>query len=155
MRLSAERSTVLRALIQTLARVPTETRREVRKHTKSVAAPAWKKALSEQAPPARMYFDRLVTPSTVYISDRGVALRSGRAGRFPRETEFGAYREDYNTYNSRGKSVTRRTQRQFWHFIKKGRVVYPAASEIIPRIGSLWAQTAVRTIHELIEKVSR
>ena len=32
-----------------------------------------------------------------------------------------------------------------------GYVVYPAAAEAIPRIASLWVQTAVRTLHELVE----
>lgn len=155
MRLDAERSPVLRATIQTLAALPREMRKQIRQHTKGVVQPEWKRALGEQAPAERIFHERLVGPSAAYVSDRNVTLRAGRAGRFPRETEFGAYREEFNTYTARGSRVRRRTQRQFWHYTKRGHVVYPAAREIIPRIGALWAQTTVRTIHELIEKATR
>lgn len=154
MYLDAERSPVIRGIIQTLALLPTEMRKQIRQQTKRVVQPEWKKALSEEAPPDRIFHDRLAGPSAAYVSDRNVTLRAGKAGKFPRETEFGAYREELNTYqNRRGTRVYRHTQRQFWHFVKSGRVVFPAASQIIPRIGALWAQTVVRTIHEIIEKV--
>lgn len=155
MYLDAERSPALRATIQTLALLPKEMSKQIRKHTKSVVQPEWKRALAEQAPAERIFHTRLVGPSSAYVSDRNVRLNAGAAGKFPRETEFGAYREEYNEYMRQGRKVRRRTQRQFWHYTKKGHVVYPAARDIIPRIGSLWVQTVVRTIHEMIEKANR
>lgn len=155
MNLDAERSPALRATIQTLAMLPREMRKQIRQHTKGVVQPEWKRALSDEAPSARIFHERLVGPSAAYVSDRNIKLRAGRAGSFPRETEFGAYREEFNEYTARGGRVTRRTQRQFWHFNPRGHVVFPAAARIIPRIGALWAQTTVRTIHELIEKARR
>lgn len=159
MRLDARRSPALTALIQVLATIPNEVAKEVRKHSKSVIVPEWKKGLAERAPGERIFHDRLVSPSTAYVSDRNVKLIGGANGKFPRETEFGAYREEFTEYTGRrkGKSfpVRRRTQRQFWHFTKPGRVVWPTASDLIPRIFALWAQTTIRTVHESIEKGTR
>ncbi|WP_309105020.1 hypothetical protein [Microbacterium sp.] len=153
MRLDVRRSRELTALVQVLATVPKEVAKQVRAQSKAVIVPEWKKGLAERAP-ARIFFDRLVNPSTVYVSDRGVRLIAGSnaAKAFPRETEFGAYREDYKTYTTRRGETTRRTKRQFWHFQPKGRVVIPTVAAMIPRIAALWVQTSYRTVAELIER---
>ncbi|WP_144797703.1 hypothetical protein [Microbacterium paludicola] len=151
MQLRARRSPALKAAIEVLATIPNETAKQVRQHSKRVIAPEWKKGLAEAAP-ARVFHDRLVSPSTAYVSDRNVKLIAGRNGDWVRETEFGAYREEYNTYSRKGRKVTRRTQRQFWHYTKGGHTVYPTAKRMIPRIGALWVQTVVRTVHEAFEK---
>lgn len=153
MQLDVRRSRELSATVQLMATIPREVAKQVRQQAKAVIVPEWKRALAERAP-APVFFHRLVNPSTAYVTDRGVRLVAGsnRAGMFPRETEFGAYREEYNTYTSRKGSVTRRTQRQFWHFVKGGRVVFPAVAEMIPRAGALFVQTAYRAVVETIEK---
>ncbi|WP_282845865.1 hypothetical protein [Microbacterium oxydans] len=159
MRLDVRRSRELTALIQVLATIPNEVNKQIRARSKSVIVPEWKRGLAERAPGERIFHDRLVSPSTAYVSDRNVKLIGGANGKFPRETEFGAYREEVADYtgrrNGRSFSVRRRTQRQFWHFTKAGRVVWPTASDLIPRIASLWIQTTIRTIHESIEKGTR
>lgn len=152
MRLDVRRSPQLTALVQTMATIPREVAKEVRGQTKKVIVPEFKKLLAEKAPGDRIFHKRLVTPSTAYVSDRNVRFIGGANGKFPRETEFGAYREEYATYTTRRGSVTRRTQRQFWHYVKGGRVFYPAVAEMIPRAASLYIQTAYRTIAETIEK---
>lgn len=153
MRLDVRRSRELTAVVQVLATVPNEVAKENRQRSKSVIVPEWRKGLAESAP-AAIFFKRLVDPSTVYVTDRGVKLIAGSNGAkaFPRETEFGAYREDYKTYRTRRGETTRRTQRQFWHFQPQGRVVIPTVSQMIPRIAALWVQTTVRTVAELIER---
>jgi CO/xanthine dehydrogenase Mo-binding subunit len=150
-RLKARRSPALKAAIEVLATIPKELAKQVRQHSKRVIAPEWKKGLAEAAP-SRVHQTRLVSPSTAYVTDRNVKLIAGRNGDFVRETEFGAYREEFNTYTRKGGKVTRRTQRQFWHYTKGGHVVYPTAKNLIPRIGALWVQTAWRTVHEAFEK---
>lgn len=151
MKLDAQRSASLSAAIQVMTTMPREAAKETRKYSKSVIVPEWKNALQDAAPAARIFQTRLVKPSTVYVSDRGVRLVSGR-GPFVRETEFGAYREQKTTYLREGHTVTRRTQRQFWNYTPKGRVVYPSASEMIPRVAALWVQTIYRTVAETIER---
>jgi hypothetical protein len=154
MQLDVRRSPTLTALVQVMATIPREVAKDVRAQTKTVIVPEWKKLLAEKAPGEMIFHKRLVAPSTVYVSDRGAKLIAGANGKFPRETEFGAYREDYNTYTTRRGSVTRRTQRQFWHYVKTGRVVYPALREFIPRAWSLYAQTAYRSVAQSIEKAT-
>jgi hypothetical protein len=149
--LDVRRSPSLTAAIQVMATMPREAAKETRKYSKAVIVPEWKKALSDAAPPARMFQTRLVKPSTVYVTDRGVRLVSGK-GALVRQTEFGGAREAYTTYRREGHRVTRRTQRQFWNYRQKGHVVYPSASEMIPRIAALWVQTIYHTVAETIER---
>lgn len=155
MRLDVRKSAVLTALVQTIASLPKDVQKEIRVRTKSVVVPEFRKGLAERAPEA-VFFKRIVNPSTAYVSDRGIKLLAGNNGGgphgFPRETDFGAYREDYTTYTTKKGSVTRRTQRQFWHFVKGGRVFTPTISDLIPRIAALWTQTAYKTIAENTER---
>jgi hypothetical protein len=155
-RLDVRRSPALRAVIEVLATAPREVAKEVRNRTKATIVPEYKGWLAERAPEA-LFHERLVAPSTAYVSDRGIKLVGGsnKPGMFPRETEFGAYREDYNTYNTKAGPVTRRTQRQFWHFVKPGRVFWPTVQDAIPRIAAMWTQTAYRTVAELTERATR
>lgn len=151
MQLDVRRSPSLTAAIQVMTTMPREAAKETRKYSKAVIVPEWKKALSASAPAARIFQDRLVKPSTVYVTDRGVRLVSGR-GPFVRQTEFGGAREKYNTYRREGRPVRRRTQRQFWNYRPKGHVVYPSAENMIPRVAALWVQTIYRTVNEVIER---
>lgn len=151
MRLDVRQSRALTALVQVMATIPREVAKNIRQQSKAVIVPEWKKLLAEHAP-ALIFFQRLVNPATAYVSDRGVKLIAGKNGAFPRETEFGAYRETYVDYTDRRGSVHRRTKRQFWHYVAGGRVVIPAVAEMIPRAGALYVQTAYRTVAETIEK---
>jgi hypothetical protein len=70
--------------------------------------------------------------------------------------EFGA---DPNrrvaTRSRKGKAYTRRLGNAFGSPRRGGKVAYPAAKDSIPRFAALWIQTARRTVHEAIEKVTR
>lgn len=153
MRLDVKKSPALSATVQVMTTMPREAAKAVRAYSKAVITPEWKKGLATRSP-SQLHSSRLVGPSAAYISDRGVKLVAGSnaAGMFPRETEFGAYREDFNTYRRKGAAVTRRTQRQFWNYTKGGRVVFPTVENIIPRVGALWVQTVYRSVAEVIEK---
>lgn len=157
MRIDVRKSPVLQALIGVLAAVPNDVAKEVRNQSKGVIVPEFRKGLAERAPAEKVFHDRLVAPSTAYVSDKGVKLIGGANGMFPRETEFGAYREEWADYTRRSRkggthTVHRRTQRQFWHYVKDGRVFYPTLVNMIPRIAALWVQTAYRTLADNIEK---
>jgi ribosomal protein L27 len=138
-----------------MATMPREAAKAVRKYSKAVIQPEWKKELAAHAPAGRMFQSRLVRPSSALVSDRGVKLTAGRNGALVRETEFGAAREQKVTYMRRGRNgtyrVTRRTARQFYHHNRDGYVVFPTVREMIPRIASLWVQTIYRSVHEVIE----
>lgn len=151
MRLDVRKSPSLTAAIQVMSTMPKDAAKETRKYSKTVIVPEWKKAVAAHAPAGKIFQQRLVAPSTVYVTNRGVRLVSGK-GDLVRQTEFGAAREQYTTYRRRGGLVKRRTQRQFFHYSDKGHAVYPAASEIIPRVAALWVQTIYRTVAETIER---
>jgi hypothetical protein len=149
--LDVRRSPSLTAAIQVMVTMPREAAKATRKYSKAVVQPEWKKGLAAHAPAAQVFQTRLVRPSAAYISDTGVRLVSGK-GDLVRQTEFGAAREHRTTYTRKGHRVTRRTQRQFYNYRAKGHVVYPTASDMIPRIAALWVQTIYRTVAEVIEK---
>lgn len=152
MRLDARRSPSLAAAIQVMHTMPNDVAKATRQHSKAVIEPEYKKGLAERAPAARMFHKRLVAPAQAQVSDSGVKLIAGRNGDLVRETEFGAYREEVTTYTRKGHKVTRRTQRQFHHYTKKGHAVYPTITDMIPRIAALWVQTVYRTVAETVEK---
>jgi hypothetical protein len=70
--------------------------------------------------------------------------------------EFGARDTLYRRYSRKSENggthqVERRTNTGLPQLIRKGRVVYPAASQAIPRLASLWVQVYVRTVYEAAE----
>jgi len=157
MRLDARRSPSLKAAIEVMHTMPNDAAKAVRKYSKAVIQPEWRKGIAEHAPGERMFHTRLVTPSAAYVSDSGVKLVAGRNGDWVRETEFGGKRNEYNTYQRKSKnggshSVKRRTKAQFWNYKPTGYAVYPTAENLIPRIAALWVQTIYRSVHEVIEK---
>lgn len=166
MRISVSESRVLQALIAAMKTMDRETAKNIRRFTKSEMDPAWRQAVAEHA---RTSLDHAVLASTarLAVSDQNVTLKSASVGRSlsgglsPKAdfaaVEFGVNRDKTATYTAtsrKGKpfKVTRHTQRQMPPRVRKGRVVYPAAADIIPRLASLWVQTVVRTFHEQLEK---
>ena len=164
LRISALTSREMLASIQALKTFDREVRKQVRQHTKNMAAPEWQKAVSEHAS-TRLEHRVLAQTARVQVSDRNVMLQSARIGKslaggakpfeiaYP--TEFGTHdrvrRVSQRSRNGNQYTYTRHTQRQFRPFNKQGYAVFPAAANIIPRIASLWIQTVARTFAELIE----
>ncbi|KQQ22875.1 hypothetical protein ASF48_06985 [Rathayibacter sp. Leaf299] len=137
----------------------------IRKATKAIGMPEWKKAVAEQAE-TRLEHRVLVDTARLSVSNQNVRLSSASVGRAlsgglkPSESyaavEFGANRQAKNTYtatSSKGKtySVTRRTRAQLRPQRRKGYAVYPAAQRMIPRFAALWVQVVVKTFHDAIE----
>jgi hypothetical protein len=165
LRISVYSSRELQGLIARLRTVDRETRKAIRQATKGPALSIWQESLSAHA---STQLERRVLSVTgrVRVSDQNVTLTAATVGRKlshglnPKTdwhaVEFGADREARTKYTAtrnggRSFEVTRRTKRQFKRPNRKGYVVYPAAADAIPRLAALWVQTAVRTLHELIE----
>lgn len=140
--------------------------REIRQRTKAMADPEWRKALAESAE-TRLDHRVLVETARVQISNQNIKLKSAglkrklSGGLVPvgdwKAVELGVDPERTHTYKSRRGSKTftvteRHTARQLPHSKRGGRVVYPAAGRIIPRLAALWTQTTVRTFYEALEK---
>ncbi|MDL9978849.1 hypothetical protein [Microbacterium candidum] len=164
MQIDAKASREFQAAIFAVRALDKTLQRMIRQHVKAVAAPEWSKALDRRASTA---LDRKVIAgtATVAVSNQNVKVKAASKGRplsgglnpktdYP-GVEFGA-KDDLATYRTRsrkGKSytVTRHTARQLPRRNPRGRVFYPAAREMIPRIGSLLVQTIVKTIANAIE----
>lgn len=155
---SVRDSRELRAAVLAIASVGRDLKAQLRAQTKRVVAPEWEKGIAERVH-GRQDTAVLLRSARVQVRDTNVVLRSGAVGKFKdltKAVEFGGDRERKKTYQShRGAArfdVTRHTSRQLPPKYRKGRVVYPAATDLIPRLVALWVQTTIRTFHEAIEK---
>lgn len=165
LRIDVRSSRELQALILSVRQANKDVQRQIRQRTKPILQTEWKKALAEQAM-TNVEHRVLVDSARVTVSNQNVKLKSAqlakrlsggaRINEIFGAVEFGAGQELYVEYtgNRRGKSfpVKRRVHQQFRHYKRRGYVVYPAAAQIIPRLASLWVQTAVRTFHEALER---
>lgn len=147
MRISVFESRELQALIIVMKGLPREIAKQVRRQSRQVIEPEWRKALAEEAGDYRPGQRLFAQTGRVAVSDQNVTLKAATIGRGlsgglgPSEwhaIEFGGDRDV---------SPHLRPRR------RKGYVVFPAAAQIIPRIAALWAQTTVRTIHEEVESI--
>ncbi len=153
----------LQALILSVRQANKEMQGQIRKHTKAMITPEWRKALAENAL-TKVDHIVLVNTARVTVSNQNVTMKSGglakklsggaRAYEIAPQTEFGAPLRTIKYTGRRGAKsfpVSRLSGPQFRHENKRGWVVYPAAAAIMPRLAALWVQTAVRTFAEALE----
>jgi len=168
-RISVFASKELQATILALKGMDRELAKQIRAAIKTVTQPEWQEAVRGNVTTA-LQTRVLSDTARVTVSDQNITLKSASIGKSlsgglkPSEAahsaEFGADRSFTKTYEAtsrKGKNYRvreRHTRRQFKSRNLKGDVVYPAAARVIPRFASLFAQTTVRTFHELIEKGS-
>lgn len=165
MRIDVRGSRELRAVILALRSVDKTIRQVVRRETKRIAEPEFRKALAQHTM-TRVENYVLVNTAVLRVSDQNIRMMSASKGRplsgglSPKTdyaaAEFGAKRDKETTYTRVGRrggthSVTRHTARQFRPRNRKGYVFYPTVREIIPRLGSLWAQITVRALGNATE----
>jgi hypothetical protein len=164
MRITVFGSKELQAVLLAVKTLDRDTRKQIRKHTQTMAAPEWQKAMAEQAT-TRLEHRVLVSTARVRVSDQNVTLTAATVGRALsgglsikdqwHAVEYGAADTEV-TYQARNRqgttyNVTRNTRAQLKVRKKAGYVVGPAAAAIIPRIASLWVQTTARTIYDKLE----
>lgn len=143
----------------------------IRAQSKVMILPEWQKAVSSRIR-GRVETKVLGASTRVAVSDSNVILRAGVGARrlsggwnsstpgtggpsLVKATEFGgnrSYARNVQTTSNKGKRYTakRHTQRQLTQFRKQG-PVYDSASNIIPRVASLWIQTTVKALHMALE----
>lgn len=164
-RLDVRNSRELQATLLAIRRAPSEIQKQVRQQTKAKLLPEWQKGLRERAD-TRLQHRVLADTAKATVSNQNVRLSSaGSAKKLSgglqpskngRGVEFGASPEKYRTYDRRSKNggthkVTRRTGRPMGPTNRKGNVIFPTVSELIPRFASLWVQTTIRTFYDAIE----
>lgn len=145
--------------------LPRELTKQTRKFTKKLVDAEWQKGLAKNA---RTPIQRAVLVRTAVssVTPTNVTLKSATKGKVSSGTpsqvlasgaEFGADMDRYSRYTrrsprGRAHTVTRRTARAFgWHRGQNGRVVFPTAQDIIPRVAAIYVQTLVRTTAETFE----
>lgn len=169
-RIDVEGSRELRAVITGLKAVPKETSAQVRKVTKARLQPEFQQIMAERAAMTsqpRMVSAVLVRTARISVSDQNVKYQSAHIGRplrggldpkvNGRVVEMGAKRPVPTRYYRKSKKggrhiVTRNAMAQLPDYRKKGHVFWPTVSELNPRFAALWAQTALRSIHEAFER---
>lgn len=152
----------LRTLATAMRNVEPEVKRQIGSATKKSASPIWLESMHGHATD-RMQV-RLAGTAQVGVTAQNVFLRAGGVGTLSsgtpislitKPTEFGANPNRMITTRSRnGKTYRRRMGTMYRLPRRGGYVAYPAASDSIPRVASLWVQTARRTIFEKIETVT-
>ena len=150
----------LRTFALAMRGLDSEVRGQINKRTKPVAEPIWREATRGQVE-NRMQ-TRLADSARVGVTNANVFLRAGAIGRLSSGTpisvlakaiEHGASPDTKVTTRSRtGTTYTRRLGGAFRLPRRGGYVAHPAARQVISRLASLWIQTAIRTVHETIEK---
>lgn len=147
----------IRAVDKTLQKI-------IRRETKAIAQPEWKKALAERAD-TRLEHRALVDTAVTTISNQNVRMQSASKGRAlsggfqPKvdyhAAEYGADQSRQITYQRTTKgnrhTVTRRLGNTLKSRNRRGYVFTPAAREMVPRLAALWVQTTVRTIATALE----
>lgn len=161
MRISLLIDSPLVKLQQTMRGLDSAVKRQIGSHTKRVALPLWQEVTRFRGDTRQR--SRLAQSAAVGVTATNITLKAGAGALSPtvslptlaKGIEFGnnPYVKEI-TISARGKIFERKRGNRFGPPTKTGNVVYPAARDAIPRIASLWVQTAVRTIHEALEKVS-
>lgn len=146
-----------------------EVRKQITAHTKRDAQPVWEEETRGHAL-TRMQSRVLAGTARVGVAGLSVTMSAGGGGRLSSgtptgllvaATEFGVSASrllSVPAHTRKGHAVkahTRGVGSRFTLRRRGGYVVYPAARSAIPRLASLIVQTTIRTVHEVVEKVSR
>ena len=162
--LSVDGNDELRAVALGMKLIERDVKNAVNRATRAELKPIWQTELDASMAGTNSFTSRLLkgsrvspgNPPTLYAatSKRGI----GKSKRLnPAEhyylAEFGGRDSLYRRYtrksdNGGSHQVKRRTNTGLPLPFSKGRVVYPAASQAIPRLASLWVQVFVRTVYE-------
>lgn len=153
----------LRDLAHAMRELEPDVKKQIGAHTKAAAQPIWEDELRDR-PVTRLQTRALADTAKVGVTAQNVFLRAGHVGKLSsgtpvqlisRAAEFGSNPgRPVQSKSSRGKQYERKLGGAFGTQARGGNVVHPAARESIPRFASLWVQTAIRCIHELLEKVT-
>lgn len=168
---SALASREIRAVLLALKQAEPEIRKEINKKSKDVLTDIWRQEIAEQASivggkTQAARFKVLVKTAKVTVGNKGVTLTAATTGRplagglNPKTQwpglEFGATKDvrsvEFTSKLGNRYKQTRNVTAQLDPRRKKGYVFFPAARHAVPRILSLWVQTSVKTLHEIVER---
>jgi hypothetical protein len=160
----------LDATVKGLQVIDKTVQKEIRDQTKKLGEGEWQQLVGQHLAGNNLQSRVLGETAKLRVSNQNVMLQSGassarmRGGASPaelaRQEEFGANRNRLTAYrrrsrNGRTTTVLRHTTHQLMPLRRNGWTVYPAAAEFIPRIASLWVQTFMRTVYDVLEGRSK
>jgi hypothetical protein len=176
---SALASREIRAVLLALKQAEPEIRKAVNNQSKQVILPVWRQEIAEATSLSggktqRARFKVLSSTAKVTVGNKGVTLTAATTGKplsggldgktYWYALEFGATQRALRTVRS--------TSKLGKHYVMKNRDIhaqldprnyggktraqgysfYPAARETVPRILSLWVQTSVKTLIDIVER---
>lgn len=163
-RISVLVSKDLQRLLTVTHSLEREVAARVRAETKAEAQPIFQESVRANVT-TRLQTRVLSDTARVSVSDSNVTLKSAnigtlssgvKTGDIAHLVEFGATPTKKVTQrSSKGKRYTRRLGHVTGLPRSRGYVFHPAVRESIPRLASLWMQTAYRTVAETFEKGAR
>lgn len=151
----------LRASVLAMKRADKRIRSEISRDMRATMSPEWKSEVTQGLTGGRME-SRMLLPGTRIAAGNPPTLIAASGGRrvgnglIPNVNapgyEFGSHGTRVSTVTSSlGKKFKRHTTRHLPGFVKTGRVVYPAAARILPRVASYWVQSVVRAFMDAAE----
>lgn len=152
----------LRASVLAVKAATRDIRTDINRNMRGTMNPVWRNRVTAGAHGGMEA--RMLTPGTRIAAGNPPALvaasgnrRIGRglsANRHAAGWEFGASDGVRSQSSGRGpnKTYTRHVMRHLPARNRKGRVVYPAAAEVLPRIASFWAQSVIRAFMDAVEE---
>jgi hypothetical protein len=171
LRIDIGSSRELQAAVLAVRAAGTEVAREYRQALTGMADPAWRESVRGRVT-TRMQTRVLSDTARVRVSSQNVQLSAGLVGRplsrrtggagaatpgdLARLVEFGGSATKYTRYYRRSKAgrhaVTRRTMTGYGARAPRGNAVYPALSDMVPRVAALIVQTCVRTLADAFDR---
>jgi hypothetical protein len=163
MRINVLESKELLATIYAIRSFDKTLQAQIRKQTKAVAEPEWKKSIAERAN-TRVEHRVIVDTARVAVSNQNVRVQSANVGRplsgglnpktqYP-AVEFGIRPKKVTYDRTSRKGGTHKVTRTIGNGLPNPRKRGPfwgAAENMIPRLARLWVQTTVRTLSEALE----
>lgn len=154
----------LRASVLALKAADKEIRSDISKRMRGTMSPVWKAEVTQHLTGAGRMEAAMLLPGTRIAAGNPPALiaasgnRKTKGGLTPNRHaagwEFGSSDAVHVQHSGRGpnRAYSRHTNRHLPARNRKGRVVYPAAAEILPRVASFWAQSVVRAFMDAVEE---
>jgi hypothetical protein len=157
----------LDAVVYGLKLVPRDVRNRINRETRATLKPIWQQEIQKHLAGTSSFTTRMIGKGLVSggnppVMRAATSRRPLRPGGVTPDAEgylaeFGGRDTLYSTYRRRSKNggrhdVKRRTKLGLPQTDRRGRVAYPAAADVAPRMASLWVQLFVRSVYEALEE---
>ena len=146
-----------------MRRADSGVRKIISSDMRSVMGPVWKESVNQHLTGSGRLEARLLTPGVRIAAGNPPQLiaasstrRVGRGDLTPTANwqiyEFGSHgTKPSQVTNRKGTTYSRRTRTGLPAYRKAGRVLYPAAGHVLPRIAAYWVQAIVRAFLDAAE----